>query len=414
MIVAEHGTAAVRGSTRKDKADKAVMIREGLDQKLYDMSGGLITVDRSGFEGATAHAGQYPGLPRGNFRMKASLESSNNLTHNVFAALPGQTGKDVTHRPEELDAMLNNNRDLLLASRYLSAERAAMLDYPILSDLEFHTIAHELYGNIDADCDHELDQWEECGHVVNELEIAPGRWVPREELLRSPEAAALARTMIESGQMKTRPRKMSRGEVWRAGAGELVKITGEGVCAILGDDLALARRVTKNRFEFCDLEVGSGIHRFDSLAFNSYGESLQLRDGETYETFVNPFAPDTLFVRRANGAYIGECRRIHTVCRGDAEAVQRAQGEAAKREKELLIPVRDRHLAEGREKTRRHNHNADVLAGRPVTFAERGRALALRKMDGSSVGELAEPNEVSAADGFEEPSEAEFSAEGLL
>ena len=209
--MAEHGTAAVRGKTRKDK-ETAIIIREGLDKALYEMSGGLITVERSGMEGAAAHAGQYPGLPRGNFRMKASLESSNNLDHNVFAMIPGQTGKDVAHRPEQLNGMLDHNRDLLLASRFLSPESAKMLDYPILSDLEYHALAHELYGNIDEDTDHELDDWEECGHVVTELEIAPGHWMPQSEVLKSPEAAALVRQLLEAGRMNSRPRKMSRAK----------------------------------------------------------------------------------------------------------------------------------------------------------------------------------------------------------
>ena len=243
-----------------------------------------------------------------------------------------------------------------------------------MSDLEYHALAHELYSGIDEDPEHELDDWEECGHIVTELEIAPGHWMPQSEVLKSPEASALVRQLLEAGRMNSRPRKMSRGEVWRAGAADLVKITGEGVCAILGDDLAVPRRVQNNRFEFTDAEVGPGLHRFDSIAFNFYGEALQLKDGENYETFVNPFAPDMMFVRRADGSYIGECRRMDKPCRGDAEAVQRACGEAAKREKELLLPMRNRHIAEAREKARRHGHNADVLSGGPVTAEEQAAA----------------------------------------
>ena len=78
--------------------------------------------------GAKAHAGQYPGLSRGNFRHKASLESSNNLTHNVFASLPGQTGKDVEHRPEQLDGMLRHNNALLAARTVRGAYAAGFIE----------------------------------------------------------------------------------------------------------------------------------------------------------------------------------------------------------------------------------------------------------------------------------------------
>ena len=181
-----------------------------------------------------------------------------------------------------------------------------------------------------------------------------------------------------------------------------MKITGEGVCAILGDDLAVPRRVQNNRFEFTDAEVGPGLHRFDSIAFNFYGEALQLRDTEIYETFVNPFAPDTLFVRRADGSYIGECRRMDKPCRGDAEAVQRACGEAARREKELLLPMRNRHIAEAREKARRHNHNADVLSGKPITMADRMQAIADKERVTSINEFLSEDGGRSSSDAAED------------
>jgi hypothetical protein len=60
-------------------------------------------------------------------------------------------------------------------------------------------------------------------------------------------------------------------------------------------------------------------------------------------------------VRRADGSYIGECRRITKPCRSDVEAVQRRCGEVAAREAELLAPIRVRHLEEGREKARRQD-----------------------------------------------------------
>jgi hypothetical protein len=337
IMTVEHGAAGV---------DDLV------ERILFECSDGLITTARSGMTGAASHAGQYPGIARGNYRFKASLESSNNLTHNVFAALPGQTGLSRDRMPEEHPAMMRHNEDLLAARTYLSPERAALLQFPILELNQFMTVAHELYRAIEDDTDHDLEGWVESGHVVNEY--FGGQW---------------------------RPRKMSRREVWEAGAGTLLRIPGHAVVAILGDDLAAPRKVRSNMFEFDDREVGPGVHRYESLAFTPHGEALRLRDGETYETFVNPFAPDTLFVRRGNGAYIGECRRIDKPCRGDTEAVHRACGAAAKIEAELLAPVRVRHLADAREKLVRHENNARILGNKRITMGERMQALADKEVE---------------------------------
>ena len=117
-IVAEHGTAAVR---------------EEIERRLAELGGKdehgkyRLRVARSGMEGSAPHAGQYPGIARGNFRFKASLESSNNLTHNAFAALPAQAGPSVDRRPEELSALLKHSEQLLEASQFLPPDLAAKL-----------------------------------------------------------------------------------------------------------------------------------------------------------------------------------------------------------------------------------------------------------------------------------------------
>lgn len=359
VIVAEHGTAAVDGITKKGKFTHT--IRDGLDKELWEISGGLITVERSGMTGAAAAAGQYSGLSKGNFRMKASLESSNNLVHNEFAALPAQTGMSVERRPEQLNGLLRHNNALLAAYSLLPELMRERLQFPMLEVNQFMPIAIELYRHIENYTDHNLTDWIECGHVVNEFYF-DGRWMDQRAVIQAaPEVQDLFSAMLDSGRIETRSRPMSRREAWDAGAGELVKLPGHGVVAILGGDLAIERKVKDGRFEFTDAEVGPGLHRYDSLAVDPQGRKCELREGEVYQAFVNPFAPETLFVCNARGGYIGECKRIATACRGDEEAVQRACGAAAKRESDLLNPYRLRHMAEAREKAARHKNNAMAL-----------------------------------------------------
>ena len=415
VVVAEHGTAAVR---------------DWLEKELRGMSDGLITVSRSGMEGATAHAGQYPGVARGNFRFKASLESSNNLTHNVFGSLPGQTGKDRQHAPEQLHdggpkfrkdgtiksegGLLWQNNALLAAYSKLSPERAALLQFPILELNQFMSVAHELYSAIEDDSDHELEGWIECGHVEQEL-LLGGQWISQTKLLDDSAQSQLALELIKNGQLSARPRKLSRREVWQRGAGELVRIPGHGVCSILGDDLASEHNVRSNMFEFEDREVGPGVHRYEAIAKTPFGEELRLVDGEKYETFVNPFAPDALFVRRANGAYIGECRKIDKPCRGDVEAVHRRCGAAAKEEAALLAPIRTRHLADARDKAARQERNAAVLSGRPVSGLEKIRNAQDRARIRAERGSIENlmPAEIQAQPAPESDSDEEQSNDSL-
>lgn len=365
----EHGTAAVP---------------EWLERALRDMSmhdgRPLITVNRAGLSGARAHWGQYSGLVRGNPNAKASLESSNNNTQNVFAHLPGQVGKDIAHRPEEMHGagpvfrtnadgqrvmvreggLLWHNQCLLAARRFLSPEKAAKLEFPLMELSEFHDVAQELYAGIEQDQEHDLNDWVECGFIRQQM-LLGDQWVFQEDVVKTPQHAELLAQMIEAGTVPTRPRRMSRRQVWDAG-GELIRIPGHGVVSILGDDLGVERRVMKNRFEFEDAEVGPGEHRFHAVCVDAYGERIRLSDRDTYETFVNPFAPDTLFVRNADGSYVGECARDTAPSRADVEASERKMGEVAKTATELLMPLRKTMMKDDR-KVRQQRTNNDVLGG---------------------------------------------------
>ena len=388
VLVAEHGTAA---------------IREKIEQDLHDLSNGLLTISRSGMQGAKAHAGQYGGIVRGNPRHKASLESSNNRVQNAFAALPGQTGKDYQHQPEQLPALLRHNDQLLEASALLSPESAALLQYPLLELNQFLGVAHELYRRIECDPVHNLEGWVECGHVVQEL-LLGGQWIDQRNILSDPAQSQLALALISAGQLQSRPRRMSRREVWDMGCKELVRLPGFGVCAILGDDLSRERKTRSGMFEFEDHEVGPGTHRYSAIATGPQGERIVLADRERYETFVNPFAPDTLFVRSASGSYIGECERIAAPCRTDTEGLLRMVGAAAKAEAEALEDLRKRHAPEARAKAAMHRHNADVLAGRPVTPEQRDAAR--RERDAIDAVTDSDREALFACDSPHDPSDA--------
>ena len=335
-------------------------IREALKQILHDKTGGLVTVEEGGMTGDAAHLGQYPGLARGNFRHKAALESNNNLEHNRFDRLPGQTGRNVAERPEELAGRLKYNERLLAACERLPAEKAALIEKPILHLGEWMDLAGHIYAEIARDRDHALEGWIEAGHVMQLIEIG-GREIPLCDLSAEQQAALPA--LLEAGLVSARPARMSRLEAWQRGARDLIKLPGWGVVAIMGDDLAQEAAVRGNQFEIEDKEIDPDRPlRFEPFITTADGQTAQLRDGEKYQVFVNPFAPDTLFVRDARGAYLGQAARILTPSRADHEAVQRAIGAALRRETALLAPLRARHGKAAEERLARHQHNAAVLA----------------------------------------------------
>lgn len=353
-----------RGTTLITEAGTA-KVRDGLAATLHDNTGGKITLDEGAVRGAHALLHQYPGLAKGNPRHKAALESNNNLEHNRFDFLPGQTGRNREERPEELAGRLKYDVALLAAYDQLPADKQALFQFPLLERNQFADLACHIYANIADDRDHRLDDWAECGNVVQTFEL--GGVTLRLDQLTPAQAEALPE-LLAKGLIKAKPVRATRREAWQRGAGDLIKLPGWGVVAILGDDLAREAAVRDNMFEIRSAEDGGGLFRYESILRTPEGHTAILKDRETYQVFINPFAPSTLFVRDAAGRYLGECARITAPSRGDVVGIDEAIKAASKREGQLLAPMRARHAAKAKERRDMHRNNADVAGG--VTRAE--------------------------------------------
>lgn len=347
------GYHAERGTTLIVE-NATASISDALEGLLWDNSGGMIKVQRGGMEGAAAHAGQYAGRAKGNFRFKAALESLGNLIHNELAMLPAQVGKDRDHCPEEMhdggrlvsvegkplkSYGRNKYTDALLAAfSQLPPERAQWLMWDRCTIQQFRMICDEVYGRINRRTEHSLEGWDEL-YVPSPL-----------------------------GGM----RRLSPHEVFQAGRRQLRPISLELVALILGHEGGTPRTVIGNKIAVHDGGVSGDELRFDATGI--------LRDREKYLTVLNPFDPTRLFCWEACGKghrFVGAIPRLHSVERGEVEAIERAMGEAARRESLLLQPLRRRHAQEAREKAARHAHNAEVLTrGEAATPAERAEAMA--------------------------------------
>lgn len=379
VLVAEHGTAAISGK---------------IADALRDLSGGLLTLSESGMTGDPAFVGQYPGLVKGNPRHKAALESNNNLEHNHFGALPGQTGNSVANRPEELHGRLHHNAMLLAAYAELSPERAALLEFPLLELNQFLDVAQEVYARIAHTRVHELEGWIESGNILQAFEFG-GKLIT--ELDLTAEQKAALPQLLQTGLLNARPVRMTRQEVWDRGRRDLVRLPGWGVVAILGDDLAREARVVDNMFTIRDADIGPGNFYFEPFIVTPEGRTEQLRDQEAYDVFINPLAPETLFVRDAKKRYLGEARQIVVPSHGDEEGIRRAMGAAVKRESQLLAPLAARHARTTREKLRLHEANA-AAAEDPQTVAPTGPEKRRQRDVNAQLAELARAREAGARD----------------
>ena len=360
VLIVEHGTAA---------------IRPDIEQLLKDWTDGAITVERSGREGAAAFAGAYEGRSKGNFRFKAALESHHNLVHNELAGLPGQTGKDRNHSPEELHGRDRHNAALIKAVAALSPERADLLRLPFLEFNQYKEVVAEIYRAIDDRKEHDLEGWEECGFTLPEYRLGEEfPWLPATSLLALPADKRAAVEAVASLPGNERIRKLSPWEVWSTGRQELMRLPGWCVPALLGPDYGTVRRLgDDNLFTFQDREIGPGKHRYDGVLLRADGSRELIKPGVSYLVHVNPFNPDLLYVSEAGakeGAFLGVCKRWSKVSRADVEAVGRQMGAAAKIEKELRLPVERRGMEITRRRLEAAKHNAKVFAGAPVTEGE--------------------------------------------
>jgi hypothetical protein len=324
-------------------------IDERVERLLSIASGGAIKVERGGMQGAAVHAGQYAGRSKGNFRIKAALESLGNLMHNEFAFLPGQTGKDRQHSPEQLHGLLKHNDALLWALSQISEQRAQWIQWDLCTLQQFQIVASEVYARINARTKHDLEGWDE-------------RYVPDRQ----------------TGRM----RRMSPLEVWRPGSRALKPIQPHVAAMIVGTAGGKERPVRKGEIAFMNSEISGDLLRFDAR---------QLPSRSSYLCVLNPFDPRSLMLFNAKEQYVATLPRINVPDRDRVDAVHQECGRAEKALLERLTPLRRRAMAQARLKAGRHNHNAKVLdTSRPFTADEKLEAQERKALTAPMTAFLAE------------------------
>lgn len=337
-------------------------IREPLARVLQDQFG--IRVEMSGIQHAKGWVGAWGGKGGGNPRFKAALESHHRLKHTELASVPMQVGLNSrTAKPEELAAALKYSGWVETLAEQLAIVAPHLVPYVLRPDMplaRFEELLDRTYAMINARRDHELEGWAQCGHVSTGYLIGE-QLAPVEALV--PYAAAAGLTVAEYGRRLgdsglARNLVLSPADVWAQGRRELSPLPSHGVAAILGNDLAIERKVTAGEFVFEDAELGLGEHRFWGLVTSPEGARTYLPNGETFQVQGNPWAPDELCVWDAKGRFLGIAARHHRENRADAEAMQRQFKAVADYDAELRAGLNRKTKPMSQERLDLREHNA--------------------------------------------------------
>lgn len=387
-LIMEHGTTTVE---------------ERIERLLYDWHG--IRIIRGGIGNSALCDGLYTGPSRGNFKIKAPLESSGNLQHNEHAdrlLLPGNTGSNSRlNAPEELTGRERAELALSKAALALSPEDRELLRHPFPPLSRFIELSEHFQERINQRTEHDLEGWD--AFITSEYRLHPDQpWLPSSHLLTLPETAQAALVpVLEADKRLTRSRRLSPREVFDAGRADLVRMPAHLIPELLGVELGKERKVGKDgRFAFEDQDIGFGDHVFDAVAHDEQGHTVTLQPGEAYATFISAVNPDRLHLCDARGRYVGWCDRAFIPSKADPEGIARAMGRAVRAEQELLAPVVRAARPFVQQRKRDAEINAAILAEGRTQPARPRRTPAAQEAQASANAELAAA--VRAADAAEE------------
>lgn len=309
---------------------------------------------------------------RGNFKVKAPLESIFNLVRNVFDGLPGQVGMNRDHAPEEQAALERYEGKLILASMGMTPELAREIRHTHFTLDRFREVAMGLYhqinrrGEIDG-WDHNLEGWTEAGLLVHEWrplaampDGAPMPWIKREALdAMDPAQRERMLALIAANPVDlSRVRKMSPWEVWQDGRERLVRPPWSWLVSLLPPEPPYARAVKvldNQTITFKDSALDDEPIQYVAEAFREEdGSSELLRSGDKFLAFPVPHPDAPLVLMKANGSYVGLAPRW---TRASTREQLRARMATARRmEERRLAPV----VEAGRALTKEREDNARV------------------------------------------------------
>jgi hypothetical protein len=372
-LIWEHGTATVRD--------------RNFIEKLMSLTGGKVRPAVSGILGAEQMAGMFEGGGRGNFRFKSLREGAFSLLHNYFQCLPGQVGRNRESSPEQLHGLERYNSQLLKVVPTLPADRAALLQFPVLTWDEFIDKAQHLLREISDRTDHEIEGWDACRNIAYQWRLAAGQeWQSDEAYAALPEASRQALSVLFSQMPDLRqPRRLSPRQVWHRNASQLTKFQHQQMPLIFAhraEELGIEVSVRKGLIELNHASFGVDPIFFQAID-GRRGAGFRMSEGSKFLAFVNPHAPDHLVACDSRLAVVAVCPFWARPSRNDLPAVaemmgrQRVAENARHRDQDARhtfgFGFALRHAAALKE------HNEAVISGKPVTAEDRAHARDLEE-----------------------------------
>jgi hypothetical protein len=366
-IIGEHGTAR---------------IPEALLALITRLTCGKVTFQAGAILNAPIVRGLLPGAARGNFRMKAALESAHNRYKNDMALLPGQKGADPAHAPENLPAQQSYHRALMKACVALAGQNPDLMQHvssPFPDYYSYLNAVGLVYDRIAATEQHHLEGFEQCGFVVDEFSLFGDTWRPLSDLDQLPaEQRAMIRAALALNPRSQRPRVMSRREAFAycQRRSDLMRLPDSIVPELLGPELGDLLMVGQDAtLSVPDKYLPRVAHQVAAVAVLPSGCHQPLNRGTRWLVHLNPLSATQAFISTPDGIYVGKAPVMVAGTKYDVHHANLAllnQMEAA--ELKRLAPVGEKRL---REMVAMKATNFKALTGRDA-LAEAAEATSAR------------------------------------
>jgi len=258
--------------------------------------------------------GLMPGEARGNYRMKAALESAHARYKNDMGLLPGQKGADPEHAPEDLESKRSYHRSLMKACIALAHDNADLVQHVATPFPEYYSYLNAVglvYQRIANDPNHSLEGFSECGFVVPEF-LLPGFAAPQPIATlehMEPEDRALYDALIRRDPRRQVNRLMSRREAfdYMQQRSELMRLPDSCVPEILGPQLGDVLTVTREgEFVVPDKYIAGKRYQVAAICVLPSGVHQSLDRGTRWLVHLNTLNATEAFVSTPDGVYVGK------------------------------------------------------------------------------------------------------------
>lgn len=355
MVIGEHGTARL-----------PTVVQELIAR----LTGGKVTFETGAVLNSPIAKGLLPGAARGNYRMKAALESAHNRYKNDLALLPGQKGADPQHAPEDLPSKQSYHRALMKACIALAEQNPDLIEQvstPFPDYYSYMDAVSLIYDRIANDPIHGLEGWAQNHFVIPQF-ILPGFDQPQPMRVldnMAPEDRNLYLAMIRRDPRRQVNRLMSRREafVYCQSRSDLVRLPDSIAPELLGPELGDVLTVQKDAtINIPDKYLPRISHQVAAVAVLPSGCHQPLDRGSEWLVHLNPLSATEAFISTTDGIYVGKAPVMIAGTKFDVHHKNLAILNAMEStELKRLAPVAEKRL---RDLVKMKEQNVKALTGR--------------------------------------------------